>query len=410
MPQLLKKPMSSKCLVSVLIPVYNEDLKTILTVLASLARQKYVTTEMFEVVLIVSNSKQEARVKTQAFLQNQRIISYFKKVIENKTPILGDRKISLIKKKQLKINLIDNSSFKFAKIYENANNARNRAGKEICQRFLNSSAKESGIIALTDCDCEFSSNYIFELIKTFNNNKVVVNRVAGKMFMQVEKGKNKKIMEMASIVHFDHDYLFNLSKIKLKQPLRYFYPQGSKKLYIAGQNIAVTVSAWFKAGGITGQSSFADMLFVKRVDQLSGAVVYNPNFWVCTLFRVSKRAGLVGLGQRVSLISESIENYTAGKSNSIKIPHWPSIYSLATKIILLVKNGQQNVELVREIAYRHGVDWQRISDEVIKTTLNLLHIFIHTNPTVKQVRDLEKNILTYFYNNLPTKEFKDTML
>ncbi len=59
----------------VIIPIYDEDLQTILFPLASLIKQTS-DYKNFEVVCVVNNSRAEARKETRAYLQNQKTIIF----------------------------------------------------------------------------------------------------------------------------------------------------------------------------------------------------------------------------------------------------------------------------------------------------------------------------------------------
>jgi hypothetical protein len=315
--------MRAGCKVCMLIPVYDESLDILLTPLLSLAKQVAAEKNEFEVVMIINNSKSEAIKKTKAFLKNQRALQVIKlirgRIKKIAFPLSKNQQkhIQEIRESGLVVHAIDKSSLENADEYNNVGVAKNRAGAEICQRFLSVPAAENGIIALTDCDCWFSENYIAYIIETYKEFKL--NGLSGGILTEPDPklANGGMVLQCLRIQR-------GQSAIRAKIPpaSRMFLQRKhdiKKPLLCDSQNITVTVKSWLAVGGSPKFASWENKYFMEKVMALPGEVGRNTGYTVYTLVRASKRAGLSSFGRRVYYIEQAIKNYKSGRSGKTLI-------------------------------------------------------------------------------------------
>lgn len=411
---LIAEPMNPKCRLTVLIPVYNESLDVVLMPLISLSAQTGVAKNEYEVVLIVSNNRTSATSRSPEFLQNQKIIKFLNFIIQNRKTASFDlslkqkRAAAKIRKSGLVIHIIDKSSLRFASQVDSANTARNLAGAEICRRFLTVSAGRDGVIAMTDCDCRFSRNYIEELIRTFDYKEV--NRAAGRWHTEVDPAlPHRKFFRQALAIHFGQET--NLPRKNLvarRLPLKFQKKDKSKKMIpISGQNMAVRARAWLKVDGIGSRYSFDDMIFAYKVSGLPGDSVYNPNFWVSTQIRVSERVGMVGLGRRVKTIYDSIEDFLRGRTNKVYIPDMGKIIRMLTLIHRSLTRGRLDASGLEKCLLEHGMQLDEIEKKDIEELAECLSRDFNEEIGIDGVNNVERMVLAKFYRHLPKMSLGD---
>ena len=71
-PFSIREPMLSGCRLAVLIPVYGENFNMVLRPLLSLAVQRDVQPEQFEIEMVINNKKSEAKSKSAEYKLNQK--------------------------------------------------------------------------------------------------------------------------------------------------------------------------------------------------------------------------------------------------------------------------------------------------------------------------------------------------
>jgi len=401
--------MQTACLVSVLIPVYNESVNTLLYSLSSLARQTSVQPEQYEVIMVISNTRRSAINKVKEFKQNKKTLKFLDFLIkkQSKSPFKINKKqltaITVIRSAGLIVHALDMSSLPFASEFDSVGAARDRGGAVICQRFLSVPVGRKGIIAMTDCDCRVSPNYIAELIGVFA--KPSINGVAGKWFTEIDPAlPYKKLVEMGVAIHFGADHSYKKAQQGKRLPLLFQKKDSLKKIILTnGQNMAVTVRAWTGAGGVPHYSSFEDIIFGRRVTSLPGDTVYDPNFYVVTLARISERVGVMGFGRRVKHIVESISLKMKGRHFEISIPHRQQALGFLADIFALREHGLLTEERIWELFAKWNISEESISQTHIKTLAELGSKGRHDN-NGKNFQEFEQYMLKYIYPFLPTEK------
>lgn len=383
------KLMHPECKLAFIIPVFNEDIKTVLIPLKSLSSQVGVAREDFEVVFIVSNNKRHAIKRTAEFLQNQKTIAFLRTYQK--------------RHKSLIMHIIDKSSKNTAEKLDSANMARHWAGTKICERFFKLPIGENGIIALSDCDCEFSKNYVAEIIRTFKPLKV--NRVAGKWQTRADKSyPHPQLLKQALAIHGG---LLTDHKIRVRPARRapLVFQKGHKltrPISSTGQNLTVRVRAWLRVGGIGSSYSFDDMIFGYKVSALPGETVYNPNISVCTLARASERVGAVSLGRRIKMIQEAIDNFLSGKSSEIRLPDWQKMVVLFHQIHKFIKADKAITEdLLWDWFKKYGMDVERVKPRAVGELASLLNKQPYGQIGENGLNKIEDLILKEFYPYIP---------
>lgn len=314
----IARPMSQDCKVAVMIPAYNESASNVLRSLSSLAEQVEVDPSLFEVDLIVNNRKIDAEQNTPAFLANQesiRLIKYIngesQEIPEGLTTEQAEQ-IEEIKKSQIKINVIDKSSPNTSEEENNVGVARDRAGAEIVDRFMTSSGNTEGAIAITDCDCTFSRNFIKSLIQSFEQHKI--NGVSGNLEFEIDPSlPNQELMKKAFDIYMGKD---GPKEDYSGEPNFKFQKEGALQ---AGANMAVTAKAWAMVNGMPRIAGGEDIRFGKNIEDLRGQVAKNYDYTITSLIRVSERTGLQGNGRIVKKIKESVDDFVAGKTDRIVV-------------------------------------------------------------------------------------------
>lgn len=398
---------------AVLIPVYDEPVDIVLRPLLSLARQVNIDRNQYEAVLVVNNSKSQALVKSPEFLQNQKTISFIK-YLNGQGPTCpfklsaGQKKsIAAIKKSKMNIGVLDLSSATSAHEHNNVGLARDLGGAEICKRFLSAPIGNNGIIAMTDCDCRFSENYISELIRTFHRGDV--NAAAGRWLTEIDPSLNhQQLLEQALAIHIEAETdVKNYKAPRRRLALKFRRRHNFKSLFlITGPNMAVRAAAWLAAGGVPHLSSFEDIIFGFKLMGLPGDTVYNPNFWVAALVRVSERAGMASLGRRVKVMAESIDDFMKGRQSKVYIPDKKKMFKLFADIHSLVRRRGLNEKSLKQHLVKHGADMEGFDDAAI---LELVGVILHQPAAKNQQRHfkkIEELVLEKYYKYLPKRVFE----
>lgn len=191
----IEKPQDPDCKMAVVIPAYAEG-SGILRPLASLATQESITSEEFETIIIVNQaselpertiaeSEADYERKQQLFKQashdNEQTFAIISAIQAGIIPEgLDDAQRAACQKiidSGIRIHAIDKFSEDAAFTPDQANvgNARDRGVAEAIERFF--ARRIDGIIAQSDADVAFDSNYLATLVKTFEQDPAVVGIV-----------------------------------------------------------------------------------------------------------------------------------------------------------------------------------------------------------------------------------------
>ena len=286
--------MRPECRLAVLIPAYNETPETILRPLRSLAGQR-VPKNIFEVVCVVNNSRQEAAERSPAFLQNQTTIKF----LQN---LAADKELS-----DLQLHVLDKSSFELADEESNVGIARDRAGAEICLRFLKNGQKEKGLIVLLDADSYFSENALQAMLDIFESEGI--NGLSGNLELAADESLPQPEAIREIFLHVTR-YGARLEKINRRRQKRLRFQKQDQLNYQAlasGQNMAVTAGAWAAAGGMPHYYCLEDLRFGKKLTFLAGDLAATTDYTVYTLLRRSQRVGFISSGRIIADIVDKIQ-------------------------------------------------------------------------------------------------------
>jgi hypothetical protein len=301
-------------------------------------------------------------------LNNQAVIALIG-AINNQNKFSGSKKqqrqIINIKQSGLIVNLINLSDKKFAPKHNNVGLARDCAAREICLRFQSAKLGDRGVIAMTDCDCRFSSNYIFELIRTFGNPEV--NAVAGNWITEIDKSvPYRKFVRQAVAIHLKNETSRPRSLPSRRLPLK-------NSVITNGQNLAVSCAAFTAVGGVPHFGSMEDLVFGQKLRGLPGKAIFNPNFFIVGNIRMSERAGMTSFGRRVKSIVESIESFSNGQANKIYILDHAKVVSLFKQVIDYLRRGELDESILKSLLQSSGAN---ISDLAASDIRQLVRVLI----------------------------------
>lgn len=314
----ISRAMNQECKVAVMIPVYNESPSTLLRSLSSLSKQEGADPHTFEVDIVVNNKKQDAENNSDAFRANQESLALIRYINVEQTEMpqglseAEQKQIQTIKESGITINAIDKSSSSTANEENNVGMARNRAGAEMAKRFVTSSGNTEGVIAITDSDCVFSSNYIKALTDSFAQHPL--NGVSGNLEFEIDPElPNQELIQRAFNIYMGKD---GPKQDYGNSPNFKLHAQGALQ---SGANMAVSARAFAEVGGMPPIAGGEDVRFGMNVEKLDGGVAKNYDYTTTSLIRVSERTGLQGNGRIVKKIKESIDAFVSGQSDKILI-------------------------------------------------------------------------------------------
>jgi hypothetical protein len=406
---LVNEPMDRSCKVAVLIPVYDENFNMILRPIYSLAGQRGVGFDEFEAVVIVNNSRAEAKNKNKAFVANQqaiKLIRYAQKLISKPPENLSGENLKQIKKiwqSGLRVRLINKSTLKNAEAENNVGLARRLAAGGIVRRFHKNGQKERGIILITDADCAFSPNTIYELIGTFK--KYRINGMAGNLSPITdpefpEPRLLKKVLEVSG-------ELMPWPKSLLRPGKNLYFEKGDSLGFAVlktGQNMAVSAGAYLLAGGFDDLDSSEDVLLGQKISNLPGDIVKNLNYTVTTIVRPSVRTGAGALGRRIKFILDSVENYRLGKSKKIFMLDRKKISEFYFYLSSLGKSRMLNVQWLKKLLLLYGFNTDGLPQKELR---RMAEIFtFEYSGDIKQHKFLrtDRMLVEHFYHRFPKKD------
>jgi hypothetical protein len=405
----ISRPMNQDCKVAVMIPVYNENFSNILRSLSSLAEQKEVNPNLFEVDFIINNSRENAEKNDEIYLQNKESLSLIKfingesqKAPQELTPEQL-KQVERIKESKINVNVINKISLENAEKENNVGVARNRAGAEILQRYIESSGDIERVIAITDCDCTFSNNFISSLIYSFENYKI--NGVSGELNFEVDYSlQNKELVKKAFDIYMGKSE--NKEDYSKELNLR---PQEEGVLE-SGANMAVTGRVWGLVEGMPEKSGGEDTEFGKRVKELEGTVWINYDYTVTSLIRESERTGLQANGRIVKKIKESIEKYIAGEEQKIVIEDREKMNGFFTSILEAGENKYLSGELIISLMEEYDFKENNISSEEYDRLAQEINNELGKAREDQDTKRIEKSIEGLIYPYYPEKDITDKII
>lgn len=206
---LINTPQNKKCHLSVVVPVYSEDLSAILRQLQSIIAQKDINPNQFEIIYTVNNSP---HASPKILAKNAEVLQLpiwknRKKVLNNYNDSLHNLKGLLDKLKQFNLFVIDKSSSGKEIPDCNVGKARNRGIAEASWRFFTNN--RDGIILQIDADSYFSDlTYFSRLVGYFKKNPILVALCGGvRLYCDTENYTNKQKSQARLDVPFFCEYL-----------------------------------------------------------------------------------------------------------------------------------------------------------------------------------------------------------
>lgn len=319
----IKEPMREGCKVAVMIPVYNEGYDDILNSAASLSSQEGIDVDSFEIDYIVNNDKKTAEAKNVAFQINQKAIALIKYMNgqSDKAPHdISDRQqrlIDQIRKSGVVVHVIDKSSCGYAEEFNTAGMAKDRVGAEICKRFITTPQGFDGIVAITDCDCTFSPNYIQALIDAFESQQIKGLLIGNLDFSLDPALPNTALTKKALEIFFEADGTF--AKSNKNTGLEEKNGVYNKETFMRGANMAVKARTWALVGGHSKVPSGDDLAFGRKVYEQTGSLIKSYDYTVTTIFRASERVGSQGMGRIVASVNDSVTKFLEGEADKVLI-------------------------------------------------------------------------------------------
>ncbi|HEX8974493.1 MAG TPA: glycosyltransferase family A protein [Patescibacteria group bacterium] len=365
--------MDERCEVSVVIPAYGER-EYILRPMETLAEQKGVLPEQYEVIFVINNpgaQPEKKRNETDADLA-RKIEHYNKALIENQQTLdlvryingedvevrLSEKEVETVKKIKasgIRIFVIDKASegktLKNGKA--NVGGARNRGVAEAVARFYEQK-KQNGIIAQTDADTRVDKNYIHNIIEFFQKRPELVGAAGELKFEQVEK-YSSALREASTYAQFEYFYWLLsevLSNERMGNKIENENILMNKGVHFSGANMLSRAFESAIAGGVPEISGGEDPEFGRRLAAI-GQTDRTGDVLVMTADRFSPRTDVnAGHGQQKIRFAEAVKN-----SESILVidPNANAfIRDLERKIFQAIKSGSMTLGLLEEMTTISG--------------------------------------------------------
>jgi|GEM_PF-1492767 len=404
----ISREMNKDCKVAVIIPVYNESASNILRSLSSLSEQEGIDPKSFEIDLVVNNRQAEAEQETEAFLSNQASINLIKFINGESQEVPGGltdeqiKQIEKIRKSKVVINVIDKSSSDASDQENNVGIARNRAGAEIVDRFMRSSGNTEGVVAITDCDCVFSENYIKSLIESFGNHKI--NGVSGNLEFEIDPIlPNRELIQRAFDIYMGKDHpkgdYSGESDFQLQ----------TEGVLQSGANMAVPARVWAQVGGMPPLAGGEDIQFGENVEKLGGQVAKNYCYTITSLIRISERTGLQGNGRIVKKIKESIDAFVSGRSDKVVIEDREKVGNFFGEVIKAFEERRLTGRLLMDLMARNNFKQNELPETEYNELANEINQELGKIETDRDYRKIERTILERIYPFYPEKDIADRL-
>ncbi|MDE2311665.1 MAG: glycosyltransferase family 2 protein [Patescibacteria group bacterium] len=382
------------CRVAVIIPAYNETPRTLVRPLLSLAVQSGVVFDVFEVLVVVNNSRRQARRRSREFLANQRLLRWLESVAAGSAK---DEAGKIIHRSGLVVHALDKSSLERTEADNHVGHARNVGCLEASLRFLSGPWRERGILAFTDADCRLSPNYIREIIATFDQYRCL-NGLSGALAHEIDETlPNPALVKKAFDAHVGFSDKFYLARglaLKRRDGLR-------GPVLLAGANMAVSVSSWLLAGGLPNRPSGEDYYFGRAVEDLPGDVAATDRYTVYPLIRSSERAGLHSYGRRVREITAAVAAFVSGDSSRIYIPHLHRRSGFINRLMRQAEAAPLNQKQILSLMKTYGCEAKALGQ---KTLDGLAKVYNQQAARPRHLRDygrLERRLWQALGDRLP---------
>jgi hypothetical protein len=337
-------PMHPECEVAVVVPAYEER-KNIMQLVESLANQKKLHPNRYEVIVVVNNPREAAPGEknsqnrndgngNRCYRDNQETLKLLR-YLRSKEPgevepqMTDEEKevASAIKASGLNLYVIDKSSPGKCLSTELANvgGARNRGVAEAVERFYRQAGK-NGIIAQTDADSRVDELYIYYLIKEFTDNPGWV-ALTGTVLELIERPEDVETMK---------DFYFSNMPILYYELIANLFNNsiGKNNYSFMGCNNAARVLSLVEVGGVPIVCGGEDTYLGTRLQKL-GEVGYSESVVVSAAVRQSQRAAT---GRGVNLKKY---NDMCRKEGSLKVRTLESIFTERSFVIQIQQACRQ---------------------------------------------------------------------
>ncbi len=318
------KKMDPHSEVAVVIPAYSER-DFILRPLESLAEQRNVSTDQFEVIVVVNNpddtpartpdeTDDDYRRKMEQYrkslMENQETLKLIRLLNDESTDVaVNAEEMEIIKKIRLsglKVYAIDKASHgkTLPPSEANVGGARNRGVAEACARFYE--AGRNGIIAQSDADTKFDEHYIENLIRTFQERPEIVGLTGNSQFEELEGNK-----ELGLILYKYDEALYEYKGLLKKLSMAPEEKKSESDVFFSGANMASRAFETAIVGGVPKISGGEDPAFGKRLETV-GKIVRVEDIITMPAFRFSARTAKdSGQGQSNIRFAENLRKHGA---------------------------------------------------------------------------------------------------
>lgn len=334
--QRIEVPQDPRCEIAIVLPAYAEG-NGLLRPLSSLAAQEGISPEQFEVIVVVNNSsempartsietdtdyqrKQELHSKSLA--DNQLTLQLISAIQAGQIPEgLDDQQrlqARIIIERGIRVFAIDKSTGAQALPPESANvgTARDRGVAEVVERFRKNG--KDGIIAQSDSDVAFDSQYLANLVRVFADNPDVVG-VAGSL--RFEKTAEVEALFPPIVEALQDAYQGSWDKLLYEKLGRQGerFEENPEEVRFSGASMSSRAFAAAEAGGVPHIAGGEDPAFsraLKKVGEVikDGSVIARPEA------RLSARTEVgAGHGQRLLAAADTL------REGGLKVPNPDSI-------------------------------------------------------------------------------------
>ncbi len=322
--QRIEEPQAKDCKVSVVIPAYAEG-AGVLRPLASLAKQEGIRPEEFETIIVVNQASQlppralseseadyarKQALFEQAGQENEQTLALISALQSGVIPEnLDDEQKAACQKiidSGIRVYAVDKASSGSAFTPDQANvgSARDRGMAEAVERFF--ARRVDGIIAQSDADVAFDSNYLATLVRTFEEDPDLVG-VAGKAEFDKLPEVEAALPEIANGAAEVYQAVWNrllFNELGTKPD----EADTKEDIHFFGCGMSSRAYASAKADGVSHIAGGEDTVFGSAL-QGQGKVINQPDAVVHPLARFSARTEVgAGHGQRLLAAAESYAN------------------------------------------------------------------------------------------------------
>lgn len=419
--QRIETRMDPQCEVSVVIPAYAER-KGIFRPLLSLAKQEGVKPEQFEVIIVVNNAPNEPirdveetdlewsrklEMYQYALIENQETLHILNAFQTGDTPAgLSEEETQLfdqIRTSGIKIFAIDKASDgrTLPQTDANVGGARNRGVAEAVERFFEQKG-ENGIIAQSDADVRFSSNYIASLIGVFKKDPELVG-IAGKMEFDMSDEMRELLSKSTAVAELMTRYRWVTERLKSGK-----HGRDTNRVAFSGGNMA---SRAYEAGLVRGVPKLPggeDPAFGFRLADI-GKTVMSDEVLTHPLDRFSARTHVTaGHGQKRLQLRDMLE------SGSVLVESPQAVLvmrDMTRQLYHHLRERTDSLETIRAVLVRDGKQLVNENDlQVLVSAIRSGEDASRNDPKMRDIRMRIDRVLSELYPPVPIDEAVERIL